>query len=60
MEAASGFVSSTKRVLLLPIGAYLICLPFMGFWVISAVHLYSIGQPYFKPNTLFAEIKWED
>jgi hypothetical protein len=60
MEAASAFVTSTKRVLFLPIIAYAVCVPYLVYWVVSAVFLYSIGEPYFEENSFFAEIKWSD
>lgn len=60
MEAASDFVTSNLRVMFLPITAYLVCVPFIIYWVVTAVFLYSIGEPYFKPLSFFAEIKWTD
>ena len=60
MEAASAFVTSTIRVVFLPIGAYALCVPYLCYWVVSAVFLYSIGEPYFKESSFIAEIKWTD
>jgi len=60
MEAASAFVTSTTRILFLPIGAYALCVPYLAYWFIAAVYLYSIGEPYFKPNSFFAEIRWTE
>ena len=60
MEAASDFVTSTIRVIWLPIGAYILCVPYIAYWVVSAVYLYSIGEPYYKDMSLVAEIKWTD
>lgn len=47
MECASQFVASTLRVVLLPIGAYVICVPFIAYWTVTAVYLYSMGTPTF-------------
>jgi hypothetical protein len=58
MEAASAFVTSTKRVILLPIVAYAICVPYLVYWIFAAVFLYSIGEPEYKHNSFFANIKW--
>lgn len=60
MEAASDFVSQNLRIILLPIFSYLICLPFIVYWVYTAVYIYSIGEPEFEKNSFIANIKWDD
>jgi len=60
METASEFVSETLRVLLIPPLAYIICMVFLTFWLYTAVHLYSIGEPEFRENQFIANIKWTD
>lgn len=60
MECASEFVAGNLRVLWLPILSYIVCVPFIFYWVITAVFLYSMGEPEFKENSFFANIKWED
>jgi hypothetical protein len=60
MEAASAFVTSTVRVILLPIIAFCLVVPYVGYWVVSAVYLYSVGEPFFEDGNFFAEIKWTD
>jgi len=47
MEAASSFVSGNLRILWLPFGSYIVCVPYIVYWVVTAVFLYSIGEPYF-------------
>jgi len=60
MECASQFVASTLRVILLPIGAYLVCAPFVAYWTVTAVYLYSMGTPEFQEDSFISNIKWED
>ena len=60
MEAASEFVSQNLRIIFLPIIGYCICVPFIIYWIYTAVYLYSIGEPEFKENSLIANIKWSD
>lgn len=60
MEAAADFVTSTIRVIWLPIGGYALCVPYLCYWVVSAAFLYSVGEPYFKDMSFIAEIKWDD
>lgn len=60
MEAASAFVTANLRVIFLPISAYIFCIPFCLYWVVTAAFLYSIGEPYFKSTLPVAEIKWTD
>mmetsp|Transcript_14788 Transcript_14788/g.25160 ORF Transcript_14788/g.25160 Transcript_14788/m.25160 type:complete len:151 (+) Transcript_14788:590-1042(+) len=60
MEAASDFVSQNLRIVLLPIFSYLVCLPFIAYWVVTAVYLYSIGEPEYQELSFIANIVWED
>lgn len=64
MEASSSFVKSNLRVLWLPILSYLVCVPFVCYWVVTAVYLYSIGEPEFDQSnggvSPFANIIWAD
>ena len=60
MEAASEFVTSNLRILVLPVVAYLVCVPYIAYWSVTAVYIYSLGEPEFKPNSFFANIKWGD
>jgi hypothetical protein len=48
MEAASDFVSSNLRILFLPLMSWIVAFVFMMFWIIAAVHVYSVGEPEFK------------
>lgn len=58
MEAASDFVSSNLRVILLPILAYMVSFLYLMWWIFSATYLYSVGEPEFKNNSPIANIKW--
>ena len=60
MEAASAFVTSTIRIIFLPIFAYLLCVPYLIYWVVAAVFLYSVGEPEFSSTSFFANIVWSD
>jgi len=60
METASDFVAGNLRVLWLPITSYIVCVPFICYWVVTAVYLYSMGIPEFKNESFMANIKWED
>lgn len=60
MEAASEFVSETLRVLLLPPIAYIVSMVYLVFWLYTATHLYSIGEPEYRENQFIANIKWTD
>lgn len=60
MEAASEFVTSNLRVMFLPVTAYLFCVPYIIYWVVTATYLYSIGEPEFEDMSFFANIVWTD
>lgn len=59
MEAASDFVSSNLRVVMLPILSYIVSFIFFLFWTIATVHLYSIGTAEADPNSPVANIVWD-
>lgn len=59
MQAASAFVGQNLRVLFLPVIAYVISFVFLMFWILTAVHIYSIGEPEFKSTSPIANIKWD-
>lgn len=59
MEAASEFVSSNLRVVLLPILSYIFAIIFFAYWTVTAVYVYSIGTAEFKENSFIANIAWE-
>ena len=60
MEAASDFVSSNLRIVLLPVISYACSIVFFAFWIVVAVHLYSIGEVEFERNSFIANIKWSE
>jgi len=59
MEAAGEFVSTNSRIGLLPIVAYVLCIPVTAWWSASSVMLYSIGEPTFEDKSFIATIVWE-
>lgn len=54
MEAAGDFVSSNSRIALLPIFAYLACLPVVFWFALTNLFLYSMGEPEYIPGNMFA------
>ena len=59
MEAASDFVASTPQVALIPLVFFFIVAAFVVWWVISAIWVFSVGDP--EPGTLIlANIKWSN
>lgn len=59
MECSSNFVSSNLRIMLLPVTCYLICMPFIAYWLVTALYLFSIGTPEFKANSFLPNVNWE-
>ena len=59
-EAASEFVSGNLRIILLPVGSYFLFVPFVAYYVITCIFLYSIGKPKWQENSFFAGIEWPD
>lgn len=59
MEAASKFVGSNLRIVLLPILSYIVSFIFFLFWFVATVHLYSIGEAESEPDSPVANIVWD-
>ena len=59
MQAASQFVSSTKRVVAVPVISYILVIPVFLMWTFCAVHLYSIGEVTFVEGQLLPAIEWK-
>jgi hypothetical protein len=60
MEAASDFVASNLRVMILPLLSYLVAFIFYLLWVVATVHLYSIGEAEHDPKSPVANIVWDE
>ena len=56
METASEFVVENKEIVKLPVIAYAICLPIIGWWTLTSIYLYSMGTPVFEENSFIASI----
>lgn len=56
MQAASQFVSSTKRIVAVPLLSYIIVIPIFLCWTFCAVHLYAIGETQFVENQFLPNI----
>ena len=55
MEATSDFVKDTFSIFLVPIYFFFIIGAWVVFWVISAIYVYSVGEP-----VGLGQIKWHD
>lgn len=56
MQAASKFISSTKRIVAVPVLSYVCVVPVFCMWSFCAVHLYSIGDVKFVENQFLPDI----
>jgi len=58
MEAASDFVTSNMKILILPIIAYLVSICIFVVWLYSAVYIYTVGEAEYRKGQFFSNIKW--
>jgi len=56
MEAASEFVESNLRIILLPVMAYIISILFFVYWAATAIYLYGVGDVKFNANLPIATV----
>jgi hypothetical protein len=57
MGAAGDFLASNSRIAIVPIIAYLVCLPIIAWYGATNVYLYSMGTPVFVKDQMFASME---
>jgi len=60
-KTTAQYIASNLRIFLLPALSYLIAFIWLLCWIVSALYVYSVGEPYPRPEYEFlTDIKWED
>jgi len=60
-SATAEYVAANLRIFLLPLLAYFVCFIWLATWGVSAVFVFSIGEPTSREGYEFiTEMKWED
>jgi hypothetical protein len=57
MEAASQFISQNKRIMFLPLIAYICCLPIIAWWTATTIWIYGLGEPKYNEFSFIAKIE---
>lgn len=60
MQATSQFVKDTTSIFLVPFIFFFIICAWMVFWIISAIWMFSVGEPVKRQGFPVAEIKWDN
>lgn len=47
METASEFIGQNKKLVFFPFLAYLLCVPVLLWWIVTAIFVYGLGEPVF-------------
>jgi len=56
METASDFIGENKRVVFLPLVAYILSVPIVLWWTMTSIFIYGLGQPEFAKDSFIANI----
>lgn len=60
-KTTAQYVTKNLRIFFLPLGAYLFAGIWFGLWMVSAIHVFSVGDPVPREGYEFiTEIKWSD
>ena len=60
-ETTAEYVAKNLRIFFLPLVAYFICIIWFTTWLVSAIFVFSIGEPVSREDYQFiTEVKWED
>lgn len=60
METSSAFVGQNLKVLTIPFFSYVIVFLFLIYWTLTAVYIYTIGEPEPVVGKVIANIKWDE
>lgn len=60
METASEFIGQNKKLVFFPFAAYLLCVPILLWWIVTAVMIYGLGEPKFKQDSVIADVEMGD
>ena len=59
-KTTAEYVSKNLRIFLLPLAAYFVCIIWLACWLVSAVFVFSIGEPKPRPGYDFiTEMQWD-
>lgn len=47
METASEFIGQNKKLVFFPFLAYVLCVPILLWWIVTAIMIYGLGEPKF-------------
>jgi len=47
-------------IFLIPLVFFFIIGVFAALWIVAAIYVYSVGEPYRSENGPYTEIKWDD
>ena len=57
MEAASEFITENKKIVFIPMIAYVLCLPIIAWWTAASIYIYSMGTPKYDETGFIATIE---
>lgn len=57
MEASSEFITENKKIVLLPVVMYILCLPVIGWWTTATVFIYGMGNAKYDEFSFVASIE---
>jgi hypothetical protein len=60
MEASSEFILENKKIVLLPVVMYILCLPVIGWWTTATIYIYSMGTAKYDEFNFVASIENTD
>jgi len=60
MEASSEFVTENKKIALLPVVMYFLCIPIILWWVTATLWIYGMGTPTYDEYSFVAVIENTD
>ena len=59
-KTTAQYITSNLRIFLLPLGSYVVAGIWLAIWRVSAIFVFSIGEPVPRPGYEYiTEIKWE-
>lgn len=60
LQAASDFLTSNSRIVLVPVVIYVLMIPVLTIWLFSTIHIASMGTPVYVPDSYIGTMEYEN
>lgn len=60
ISVAADFVNERRKSIMIPIILSLIMLPFIGWWIVTFMYIFSTGELRYDQGDIFGDMVWSN